>query len=177
MTSTTVIESPAELSLRMLMLAPSARVQADDRIVVSKWGFEVAQAFNFAYEGVEFEDTVCEAIQFEVKLNNRLLAMLGPLLTYYATFVHSDVDIRPRYDDAGVFGVTATVTPRRGSSPAETLNAAITRLPDGSTRFTLVDPQWRGQSVTLLPKQGILEIVGVLSRSHKLTGKYARRRF
>ncbi|MBC7543004.1 MAG: hypothetical protein H7338_09765 [Candidatus Sericytochromatia bacterium] len=177
MSSPITIERPGELSLRSLMQAPSARDLADDRIVVSKWGFEVAQALNFAYEPIDFAGEVCEVIRFEVRLNNSLLAMVGSMMTTYATFVHSDVEIRPRFDEAGQFGVTATVTPRRDGDAAEALNASIVRLADGSTRFTLVDPRWRGQSVTLHPRRGSLEVVGVLSRSHKLTGKYSRRRF
>ena len=170
------IDHPESLSLRAIMQNPAPSHQHHDRIVVSKWGFEVATAYNFDYEAVPCGDALGEAIRFEIRLNDVLLTMVGSLLTYYATFAHADVEIRPRYDVGGRFGVTATVTPRKVGTTAETLNAVAARLPDGSTRFTLTDPRWNGQSVTLHPGRGSMEVIGVLSRSHRLTGRYARKR-
>jgi hypothetical protein len=171
-----MIERPAELSLRSVMQDPRPKDGGNDRIVVSKFGLDVASAYDFQFEAVDVAGEPCHAMHFEIKVNDVLLKMVGPLLTYYATFAHSQVSIVPRLDEQGRFGVTATVSPLKAGSAAEVLNASAHRLGDGGTRFTLTDPQWSGQSVTLHPAKGAMEVVGVLSRSHKLTGRYTCRR-
>jgi hypothetical protein len=170
------IERPSDLSLRAVMQAPRPKDAGNDRIVVSKFGLDVASAYHFAFESVDVGGEASEAMHFEIRINDVLLKMVGPLLTHYAMFAHSQVSIVPRLDGMGQFGVTATVTPIAPGHEAEVLNASAQRLHDGGVRFTLTDDRWSGQSVTLHPAKGNLELVGVLSRSHKLTGKYSRRR-
>jgi hypothetical protein len=171
-----LIERPSELSLRRVMQDPRPRDDGNDRIVVSKFGLDVASAYHFHFEEVELGGETSHAMHFEIRVNDVLLKMVGSLLTYYAMFAHSKVSIVPRLGPDGRFGVTATVTPLQADAAAEVLNAEAHRLGDGGVRFTLTDPRWSGQSVTLHPGKGAMEVVGVLSRSHKLTGRYSRRR-
>lgn len=171
-----LIERPSQLSLRAVMQDPRPRDAGNDRIVVSKFGLDVASAYHFHFEDLDVSGEVTHAMHFEIRVNDVLLKMVGPLLTYYATFAHSRVSIVPRLDAEGRFGVTATVTPLQPGSEPEVLNAAAHRLGDGGVRFTLTDPRWSGQSVTLHPAKGAMEVVGVLSRSHRLTGGYRRKR-
>lgn len=166
-----LIDHPRDLDLHGLLLGPAPG--GGDRLVVTKLGVEVAQASGFAVDRDDQDGGPMEAIQFDVQLSDFLRPIIGRLLAFYGRFWHSRVTIRSRYDAAGRFGVTAVVVPHDDPAAKEVLNAKVEKLANGTYRFTLTDPRWRGQAITLDPRRGRVGIVGVLGPYHVLSGRYA----